>query len=107
MGRRYEEGVRWYDVFSWREAFVRQWHRSVVITMAPGSPGPNQPYKDVWTAWATPLCGRMPSPDDPHVWAVWPNDRWSSVPAMLLWCVIELDRLMGEREAESRAKTMF
>ena len=107
MGQRYEEGVRWYDVFAWREAFVTTWHHSVVITMVPGAPAKGQPYKDVWTVWATPLCGRMPNPDDPHISACWPNSRWASVPALLMWCIIELDRLMGERQAERRGQAMF
>lgn len=107
MNRKYEEGVRWYDVFSWREAFTRSWHKSVVITMHAAAAGQGQAYRDCWVVYATPLCGRMPSQDDPHITAYWPNERWASVPALLMWCVIELDRLMGELEAEQRAKTMF
>jgi hypothetical protein len=101
------ELVSWRDFALWRDDICRVWGKSVVVTMAATSPEPGRGHTDKWTVWVTPLCGRMPSTDDPHISQAWPSSRFTSVPAMLIWCVIELDRLMAEREAERRTQTAF
>jgi hypothetical protein len=98
--------MTWRDFALWRDDLVRVWGRSVVVTMAATSSG-KAAYADKWTVWSTPLCGRMPDPTDPHISAEWPSSRFDSVPALLTWCVIELDRLLAEREAERRSQTAF
>jgi len=105
--RKPDEIVSWRDFALWRDDLTRIWGRSVVITAHATAPKGGHGYTDQWTVWATNLCGRMPEPGDPCISAVWPNERWNSVPAMLIWCVIELDRLLAERETERRSQTAF
>jgi hypothetical protein len=99
--------VSWRDFALWRDDLCRVWGKSVVVTMAACAAGAGQSYADRYIVWATPLCGRMPNPDDPHVAQVWPNERFLSVPAMLIWCVIELDRTLKMLEEERRSQQTF
>jgi hypothetical protein len=98
--------VSWSDFFLWRDEVSRAWGRSVLVIMHATFAGKGL-YADQWSVYATKLGCRMPADDDPVIRCVWPNSRWQSVPAMLIWAVIELDRLMLEREAESRAQAAF
>jgi hypothetical protein len=107
MQRSEHDLVSWRDFALWRDDMCRVWGKTVVVTMSACAPSQKEGHRDRWTVWATPLCGRMPDNDDPHVSLTWPSDRFTSVPALLTWCVIELDRLMAQREAERRSALPF
>ena len=107
MAAKGSEYVSWYDYSLWRDDISRHWGKSVVVHIRATAAPRGQPYADLYTVYATPLCGRIPDVGDPHVSAVWPNERWHSVPAMLVHLVVELDRLLAEREAERRSRQAF
>lgn len=107
MGATGNELVSWRDFALWRDDLCRVWGKTVVVTMSACAPGAKEGHRDRWCVWATELCGRMPKPEDPHIGGYWPSERFTSVPALLTWCVIELDRLLLEREAERRSQQTF
>lgn len=99
--------VSWSEWNLWRDDITRVWGKSILVTMHAVAPSKNQRYADEWRVWATSLCGRMPQEGDLSVRRLWPSDRFTSVPAMLVNMVIELDRMLAEREAERRTQTAF
>jgi hypothetical protein len=99
--------VSWRTFALWRDDLCRCWGKSVVVTMAACAPHPKEGHRDRWTVWAVPLATKMPEPTDPHIGATWPSERFTSVPALLTWCIIELDRLLLEKEAERRTQAAF
>jgi hypothetical protein len=101
------EGVRWSDFALWRDDLCRVWGKSVVVTMTSCAPGRAQFYRDCWTVWLTPLCGRLPDQNDPKEVGYWPSEQYASVPALLISLIIRLDRQLVELEAERRTQTEF